>query len=116
MTLAEDILSACADNADYTVPLKEWMNGKTFFHDYKVHDFPLVDLAYRLDPKNPNIPVSILILSLENRKEVVTGGCQLLQNSGAFVTCTFKRPALQICNKGGGRLVFSFIRTKRSPV
>lgn len=66
--LAEDILSACADNADYTVPLKEWMNGKTFFHDYKVHDFPLVDLAYRLDPKNPNIPVSILILSLEKQE------------------------------------------------
>lgn len=66
--LAEDILSACAVNADYAVPLKEWMNGKTFFHDYEVHDFPLVDLAYRLDQKNPNIPISILILSLEKQE------------------------------------------------
>ena len=67
--LAEDILWACANNTSYAVSLKEWLNGKTFFHDYEVHDFSLVDLAYRLDPQNPNIPVSILILSLERQEE-----------------------------------------------
>ncbi len=66
--LAEDILLACSANADYAIPLREWLNGKTIFCDYVVHGFSLVDLAYRLDPKNPNIPVAILILFLEKQE------------------------------------------------
>lgn len=45
--------------------LKEWMNGKKCFHDYILNDFSLVELACRLDEKNPNIPVAILIFYLE---------------------------------------------------
>lgn len=67
--LAEDILAVCASDTDLFVPLKEWMNGKTFFHDYKVHDFHLVELATRLNPKYPNIPIAILLLYLEGQEE-----------------------------------------------
>lgn len=67
--LAEDILIACSEKPDYMIPLKEWMNGKTKFQDYALFGFSLVDLAYRLDGKTPNIPIAILIFYLEETVE-----------------------------------------------
>lgn len=63
--IAEDILQACEENPLLMISLKEWMNGKTRFRDYIVNGFSLVDLAYRLDEKTPNVPVAILIIYLE---------------------------------------------------
>lgn len=67
--LAEDILRACDDNASFMVILKEWMNGKTRFHNYVLHNFSLIELAYRLDEQIPNIPIAILIFYLEETAE-----------------------------------------------
>lgn len=67
--LAEDILTACDEKPQFMVLLKEWMNGKTKFHDYVLHDFSLIELACRLDEKTPNIPIAILIFYLEDTAE-----------------------------------------------
>ena len=82
--LAEDILYACNANTDYEVPLKEWMNGKNYFHDYAVHDFSLVELASRLNPKHPNIPVAILILYLEGQEYSGYRGLSAIADQGCI--------------------------------
>lgn len=67
--LAEDILQACEQDPAFMIPLKEWMNGKTRFHDYIVNGFSLVDLACKLDERAPNIPIAILVFYLEENAE-----------------------------------------------
>lgn len=67
--LAEDILEACSKKAEFLVPLKEWMNGKTKFQDYILNGFSMVELAFRLNEKTPNIPIDILIFYLEENVE-----------------------------------------------
>lgn len=67
--LSEDILEACSKKPEYMVSLKEWINGKTRYHDYILNGFSLVDLACRLDEKTPNIPIAILIFWLEETAE-----------------------------------------------
>lgn len=67
--LAEDVLTACDEKPQFMLILKEWMNGKTKFHDYIFNDFSLIELACRLDEKTPNIPIAILIFYLEDKVE-----------------------------------------------
>ena len=68
--LAEDILNITNETSMFNITLQEWINGKRTFTDVEVNGFSLVELAYRLDNKNPNIPIATIILWLENKEDL----------------------------------------------
>ncbi len=68
--LSEDIVTIINETSMFNTPLQEWINGKRIFTDVKVNGFSLVELAYRLDNDNPNIPIAIIILWLESKEDL----------------------------------------------
>lgn len=68
--LSEDIITIVNETSTFNTPLQEWINGKRTFTDVEVNGFSLVELAYRLDNKNPNIPIATIILWLESKDDL----------------------------------------------
>ena len=61
--LAEDIMEAIKEEKYYKL-INEWLNNNQDFTDIEVNGFSLVEIAEKIDEKNPNIPIAILLCYL----------------------------------------------------
>lgn len=72
--LADDIIDVTNSSNEFYAPLLEWLSGSHTFSDVIINDFPLDELAFKLDNVNPNIPVAILILWMSGQDNVFFHG------------------------------------------
>lgn len=72
--LSDDLISIVNESNIFLTPLQEWINGKRVFTDVRINDFSLVELAFKLDSTNPNIPIAVLVLWLESQENAAYHG------------------------------------------
>ena len=72
--LSSDIMEIVKDSPKYSLLLNSWLSGDSIEDDVIVNHFSLIELATKLNPDIPNIPVAIYILWLEEKSDELYHG------------------------------------------